>query len=206
MLFGALFKSDRKDVLPKGKEACSARYYHPVGPKIWIKNFCKKPATQSLSTTDHLSLHVRPTSSLQFHPPSVLGRISAASLLTSDRTRPTSPSFTLSAFASSDPASFSLSFFNPFCRGPPSAFTFPFGFPALFLLSLPLLSLFPCLSLSAYPHFMQRWGYLRDWASMEKISFGTMNWARGRGEGEKWGSRVKSGGTGHRKGGGVEGK
>lgn len=43
----------------------------------------------------------------------------------------------------------------------------------------------PSLSLSAHPsarpslssstHFMQRWGYLRDSASMEKISSGTMN-------------------------------
>lgn len=76
---------------------------------------------------------------------------------------------------------------QPFLSGPPSAFTF----------SSLSLSLIPCLSLSSSPHFMQCWGYLRDWASMEKISFGTMNWVRGRGEGRKKG--VSWGGVGHRR-------
>lgn len=82
------------------------------------------------------------------------------------------------------------------------------NFPALSL-SLSV-SLILCLSLSPSPHFMQRWGYLRDWASMEKISFGTMKWVRGReeGRGEKWrvwGDWVEWGGAGHRRGGRVGG-
>lgn len=74
---------------------------------------------KSLTATERSSLHVRWTSPPVSLPPSALGRISAASLSTSDRTCSTSPSFTLSASASSDPASFFLSFFNPFCPALP---------------------------------------------------------------------------------------
>lgn len=74
---------------------------------------------KSLTATERSSLHVRWTSPPVSLPPSALGRISAASLSTSDRTCPTSPSFTLSASAFSDPASFFLSFFNPFCPALP---------------------------------------------------------------------------------------
>lgn len=169
---------------------------------------------KSLTATERSSLHVRWTSPPVSLPPSALGRISAASLSTSDRTCPTSPSFTLSASASSDPASFFLSFFNPFCPAlpPPLHFLRPClsQFPRPLSLSLSV-SLILCLSLSPSPHFMQRWGYLRDWASMEKISFGTMKWVRGReeGRGEKWrvwgGDWVEWGGAGHRRGGRVGG-
>lgn len=146
ILLGALFKSDQKDGLPKGKEACSARYWDPLGPEIWIKNFCKKPAIKSLSTSAHSSLHMRPTSSPPFHPPSILGRVLAASLSTSERTCPTSPSFTQSAVASSDPASFSLSFFNPFCPAHPP--------PLHFLLVSP--PSFSSLSLSFHLYLVSR--------------------------------------------------
>lgn len=135
------------------------------------------------------------------HPPSVLGRILAALLSTSDRTCPTSPSFTLCAFASSDPASLCLSFFNPFCRvhPPPLHFLRPLNFPALPLsLSLSfLVSL--ALSLSSFHAMLglpKRLG----------LNGENLLWYNelGIGEGRNKGGRVERRGVGLREGGGVK--